>query len=362
MKKAAKIILLSLISLVILGFLLFYMFICAGIVPSVQETWVTTAMTTFSHKWLATSFIPKDRIDEIMEKNRVDDTGMDTIIPEKKPVTSTENVNDLPFTSNVTSDEIAEKYEEDKKSEYEKQGYKLLEECIYLKEVDRDGVRGQLMLVSDPMLVKLKDCARQFTRGDTVKRMVTDSGAVAGINGGGFEDGPNYDSNGGIPAGLLIVDGKVVNPKNDDGGAQYNLIGFRSDGAFILRHCTKQWALDNDIKYAVSFSPFLIVNGEGTIKSGTGGWGIAPRTALGQRKSGEVLFLVIDGRQPGWSIGCDIKLLQDILLEEGCENAGMMDGGSSTVMMYNGEYVNKPSLGHERYINNAWVVMSKTQE
>ena len=39
------------------------------------------------------------------------------------------------------------------------------------------------------------------------------------------------------------------------------------------------------------------------ITNGDGGWGVGPRTAIGQRKDGTVLLLVIDGRQPGYSVG-----------------------------------------------------------
>ena len=67
--------------------------------------------------------------------------------------------------------------------------------------------------------------------------------------------------------------------------------------------------------------------------------------------------MVVDGRQVGYSIGTDLLPLQETLLAEGCHNAAMMDGGSSTVMIYNKEFVNKPSLGFERYINNCWVVL-----
>lgn len=216
------------------------------------------------------------------------------------------------------------------------------------------------MLVENPLDVVLTQTPTQGTKGTTVRRMVELAGGIAGVNGGGFNDGPNYDSNGGKVAGLLIINGKLINPTWDDGGYLYNMIGFNSNGRLILRHCSKEWAKNNDIKYAVSFSPFLIVNGKGTVPEGsTGGWGIAPRTAIGQLPTGEVLFLCIDGRQPAWSIGCDLDVLQNLLLEEGCENAAMMDGGSSTVMIYNNEFVNKPSLGHERFINNAWVVLPR---
>jgi exopolysaccharide biosynthesis protein len=160
-----------------------------------------------------------------------------------------------------------------------------------------------------------------------------------------------------MPAGLLIEDSKLVYPTKADDSTVYNMIGINTDGALVLRHCTSQWALDNGIVSAVSFAPFLVINGEGLIKNGKGGWGIAPRTAIGQRKTGEFLLLVIDGRQIDWSIGCDLDVLQDVMLAEGAYNAAMLDGGSSTAMVYDGGYINKPSLGHERWINNCFVVM-----
>ncbi len=354
-KSVLKIVLISAWSVILLGFISFYLLIVVGLSPVLQETWVTTAMTTFSHQWLATAFIDEVKINEIMERTRVDDSAFNTEVSDVL-------TNALAFKSGLgdtpDSSKIVQMYSEDKDKEYLKNGYEKLEEAIYLKDVNRDGIRGKIMLVTDPTLIKLEDTNRQFNCGSTVKKMVSQSGAVAGINGGGFIDGPNYDSNGGIPAGLLIIESQVINPTLDDGKI-HDMIGFRDDGALILRHCTISQAVSENIKYAVEFNPFLIVNGEGTIKNGNGGWGIAPRTALGQRENGEVLFLVVDGRQPGWSIGCDLRILQDILLEEGCINAAMMDGGSSTVMVYQGEFVNKPSLGHERYINNAWVIMSK---
>ena len=236
-----------------------------------------------------------------------------------------------------------------------------MEDGVYLKEVEGSSYRGYVMLVSDPTRVKLVDTANQFSCGQTVMQMSERVGAVAAINGGGFNDGPNYDSNGGSPSGIIIEDGKLVNPSRPSANDNYNIIGMTSNGIFTLQHGSSQWAMDNDIYSAVSFSPFLVVNGVGQI-NGSGGWGIAPRTALGQRATGEMLFLVIDGRQVGWSIGCDLDVLQNTLLDEGCVNAAMLDGGSSTVMIYRGEFVNRPALGFERYINNCWVVMPAGEE
>lgn len=344
MKKKLLILLGSASTAFLIGALTFYVVVLCGLSPTLQATWVCSAMNTYSHKYLATSFISEEKINEILAANAVDDSGHDSRLT---GFVTESNIDSVDTENNVFVDTYLE------------EGYSLLEDGVYLKEVIKDTCRGYLMLTVDPTRVKLVDTAKQFNCGQTTMQMVTGAGGVAAINGGGFNDGPNYDSNGGSPAGIIIEDGVLVNPRKPNDSTVYNLIGFNSKGVLVLRHATSQWAVDNDIVSAVSFSPFLIVNGEGMVKEGSGGWGIAPRTAIGQRETGEVIFLVIDGRQTGWSIGCDLDVLQEVLLEEKCINAAMMDGGSSTVMIYNGEWVNKPSLGFERYINNCWVVLPK---
>ncbi|MBQ2726763.1 MAG: phosphodiester glycosidase family protein [Clostridia bacterium] len=276
-------------------------------------------------------------------------------IPETEPETEAETEKKPPSSYSQETDEIPELPAETE-GDYISEGYEMLEEGLYVKEVSGLTWRGYVMLIEDPMRVKLVDTSMQYTCGENVMTMTKNAGAVAGINGGGFQDGANYDSNGGTPAGLLIEDSKIVYPLEID-DTVYNMIGINDGGALVLRHCTAQWALDNNIVSAVSFAPFLVVNGEGLIKTGSGGWGIAPRTAIGQRETGEFLFLVIDGRQANWSIGCDLDVLQEVMLAEKAYNAAMLDGGSSTAMVYAGEYINRPSLGHERWINNSFVVM-----
>ena len=326
--------------LLVTGLGCFYIFIMSGWIKPTQELWVTTAMTTLSHKWLATTFIDEETIADIMARNQVDDSGYQT---------STDLV-DIPSLSGKDENHTTVTNSDET---YIAEGYTELEEGIYLKDVKGGTWKGKLMLISDPSRVKLAQTRYQFERGDLVKTMVQTHQARAGINAGGFVDGPNYDSNGGTPAGLLIVDNKLI---QSNGNMKHSVIGFNQDDILVLGKMTKQEALDANLRDAVDFKPFLIVNGEKTIKEGTGGWGIAPRTAIGQRKTGEVLFLCIDGRQPGHSLGTDLDVLQNVLFEEGCINAAMLDGGSSTVMYYKDDYVNKPSLGHERYINNAWII------
>lgn len=332
-------------------------------------------MTTMEHQWLATKFIDEDTIDRIMTENYVDDSEyeskMKELVTKDNPfymfslaVKTTEAVapdlvNNHMIDSNNIEDSVGKLLLH---KEYLENGYDILEDGLYLKEISGDTWKGYLMLVQDPTRVQLLDTEYQFQKGETVRSMLSKQSAIAGINGGGFCDTLSYNSMGETPAGMLIIDGEVISPTYET-SARYSMIGFNDKGVLVLQHCSTDWALENGIQDAVSFSPFLIVNGEGTIKTGTGGWGIAPRTAIGQRETGEVIFLVIDGRQPTWSIGVDLKVVQDVLLEEQCINAALLDGGSSTVMIYDGyrqgeeySFVNRPSLGHERWINNCWAV------
>lgn len=351
--NSIKIILITVAAVMLIAVLSFYVLIVCGASKKLQTLWVCTAMTTMNHKHLATWFIPDEKIEEILNANRVDDSGLDSkLINFKKR----EHVFEKKHLVQVLINNDKHHYSVPKDFKlYIAEGYTKLEDGIYLKEIEKSTYHAFVMLVEDPMRVKLVDTARQYDEGQTVKRMVTSANAIAGLNGGGFIDGPNYDSNGGYPAGLVIENSELVSPIEID-DTEYNMIGINDSGVLVLRHCTAEWALDNNIVSAVSFYPFIVVNGEGTIKNGTGGWGIAPRTAIGQRATGEFLFLVVDGRQVGWSLGCDLNVIQDIMLDEGAENAALLDGGSSTVLFYNGDYINRPSLGHERLINNCFVV------
>lgn len=337
----------SLASLCMAGFCSFYIVVLSGLFPEIQELWVTSAMTTLSHQWCATYFIDYETISDILERTYVDDSGYQT----STALVNTKN-NDFGDNFSILG---LKSYFFAKDKQYYAEGYEKLEDGIYTKEVSGATWHGYLMLVSDPSRVSITDTSKQFVLGETVVKMVENAGGVAGVNAGGFADGPNYDSRGEIPSGLLIKNSKVIYPLQDTGDS-YNVIGLNTDNILVLGRMTMKQALANNIRDCITFNPYLIVNGETVIKSGNGGWGIAPRTALGQRQTGEIIFLVIDGRQVGYSIGVDLKVLQDTLYDEGCINAAMCDGGSSTVMVYDGKFINKPSLGYERYINNCWVV------
>ena len=116
-----------------------------------------------------------------------------------------------------------------------------------------------------------------------------------------------------------------------------------------------QWQAKH-IRDAVTFGPNLIVDGK-TVISGDGGWGIAPRTGIGQMADGTVIFVVIDGRQPTWSIGATLRDLMNVFDDYHTVNAVNLDGGSSSELVYDGKVMNKLwDIFGERYVPTAFVV------
>jgi exopolysaccharide biosynthesis protein len=113
----------------------------------------------------------------------------------------------------------------------------------------------------------------------------------------------------------------------------------------------------------VSFAPQFIVNGEGLVKNAADGWGIAPRTCMAQTEDGTILFAIIDGRQPGHSIGATLYDVQNVFLEHGAVIAANLDGGSSTVLVHDDKIVNRPASEYgERYLPTAWLVFEHPEQ
>jgi hypothetical protein len=78
-----------------------------------------------------------------------------------------------------------------------------------------------------------------------------------------------------------------------------------------------------------------------------------PRTAVGQRADGGVVFLTTDGRQPGFSVGMTNFELAQTLVRFGAVRGMALDGGGSSTLAFDGTVLNSPSDGRERAVSNA---------
>ncbi len=76
-----------------------------------------------------------------------------------------------------------------------------------------------------------------------------------------------------------------------------------------------------------------------------------PRTAVGQRADGRIIFMTVDGRQPGYSTGLTNFELAQQMVRLGAVTASSLDAGGSTTMAFDGKLLNQPSdPGGERAV------------
>ncbi len=304
----------SVLCCILLGSFLLY-----GPISFFRNTVVTSAMTTFSHKYFAQWFFSKDTIDAILSQNTV------------SPPSGATNTSQITTNSKMDASDIQ------------------------VHDISRKGFKGFMMEIPDPAWVRLGVPQNFGKHGTKLPNIVTDYNAVAGINAGGFADNNGF-GNGGTPVGMVVVDGDII---YNSTATYHNLIGFNDDNVLVIGRYTTSEIKAMNIRDAVEFTPALIINGEPAAISGNGGWGYAPRTAIGQKKDGTVLFLIIDGRSSS-SVGATMKDLLEIMIEFEAHNAANLDGGSSTVLMHNDVVLNNPSGSDSdgmRFLPNAWLVI-----
>lgn len=230
------------------------------------------------------------------------------------------------------------------------------DQSLNLEKIESARYVGYILEIPDPRRIQVATAANIQEKGDTTSNIAKMNGAVAAINGGGFHD-PNGTGTGRLPYGFILHDGEYIIGKDVGPDEDVDFVGFSKAGNLIAGNYDKTELGDMNAMEGITFGPPLIVDGKKMITEGDGGWGVGPRTAIGQRKDGTVLFLVIDGRQPGYSLGATLRDVQDVLYEKGAYIAANLDGGSSSTLYLNGKVVNKPAdLLGERMIPTAFIV------
>ena len=177
--------------------------------------------------------------------------------------------------------------------------------------------------------------------------IAADNGAIFAVNGDyyGFRD-----------TGIVIRNGVVYR----DEPARQGLV-FYTDGQVEVYDETTTTAdelLAAGAWNTLSFGPAIVEDGtvvEGIedteVDTNFGNHSIQgdqPRTAVGVIDENHLVFVVVDGRQSGYSAGVTLTELADIMIDLGATTAYNLDGGGSSTMYFNGDVVNQPSNGGER--------------
>ncbi len=313
-------------------------FITYGPWDYLRTLYVTTAMKTMNHSYLARIFYSEETIAEIMNSNYFvsinDDVDLDDIVID---------------TSEKT--EYVDEYEEELLTRDEGNDlYKVI-------DIEVGGSSGYLVAIYDPTKVELIH-TEQFNVGTYGERIITMCDRyddVVCINGGGFVDN-GYGSD--IPLGYVIKDNEIIwTPIGEDENTyRDNIIGITNDGKLkLMSNATGTEALEAGIKDGMVFGPFLIVNGKELEIVGDP-WGKSPRVAIAQRKDGVMMFLVIDGRN--YIDGASLKDMITVLKRYGAYNAANLDGGQSSSLVIDGVLTNNPPAEAKRtngrYVVTGW--------
>ena len=325
------------LSIIFTVFLSSFLVLFYGPFDSFRNLWITSAMTTMSHQYLATWFYSDETIKRVLENNS---------IIEVAEISNPDEIKFRKYTTTIY------------RNEYEKE---ILEknpdnDLYKVVNISGKGYQGFLVAIYDPSRIHIATTSKLGVCGESILTVSKRENAIIAMNASGFYD-PDWNSNGAVPHGTVIKDGKVVSDFKDinmSGG----FIGFTFENKFILGNMSKEKALEMGYRDAIEFGPYLIVNGKRSFIKGNGGWGIAPRSAIGQRQDGIVLFLVINGRIAS-SIGTDMVELTDIMERYGAYNAANLDGGSSSELVINQQIINTPVAGGKyglRDMPTFWVV------
>jgi|GEM_PF-662051 len=294
---------------------------------------VTTALTTATHRYFAYVLYSQTTVKAIADANVTIEAG------------SASDASKIVFTDPSTITTYASVYDQQVLTKDAGNDlYKVI-------ELDEDSFHGYVVAIYDPSKINLVMAKSKY--GDVMTKFAEDNDAAVAINAGGYK---RYSNDVIYTRGNIIVDGKIY--KNN--GDANQMIGMNADNVLCLANQTAQQAVNAGWRWAVQFGPFLVVNGVKSTFKGNGGYGIQPRTAIGQRQDGIVLFVVIDGRSSS-SSGISMPDLADVMVRYGCYNAANLDGGGSTTLVVNGVLTNEPRGGGwgavtERHVYNALIV------
>lgn len=406
-------ILLTLVTL-FCGFYLMVLYAPIPALTNLRDMYIRTAMTTLNHKWLATAIVPSDIIDQVM----LEDYAADDAMVGKGSNWGNVSVQELPTFADSqdatpeTASEIEADLDEDANqdgdtitysSQEEEIFYQLFYELDYhsmtsyledhpdalsngwsyidineaglddngtdIKTVHGDQVlaldayngvllvrvkfgasRGVMAICKDTSRLSLCSATTLPVTGQTAGKICDNNDGVIAITGSAFLD--DGTSNGGQISGLAVCEGVEMGSRL--GGAGDKRLELRNDDKMYIVDSSD--SLSSDTRDACEFHPALIIDGENLAGSST--WTSPnPRAVLGQSSRLETMMVVVEGRLLD-SPGCSVVDIADKMEEYGCVQALNLDGGTSAIMYYKGEYVTRCSntaLPAGRTLPSAWV-------
>ena len=233
-------------------------------------------------------------------------------------------------------------------------------EKVLLVRVEGEKFRGVLAVAKVPARLSVEMSEGLGSYGQTVGEIAEAHGGLLSMTCNGFLD-PGGQGNGGELAGFAMSDGVAYGehyPYMDD--FPYARFEILTDNTVCIRRSDE--AVRADCRDATEFNPALII--DGVIFQSSYWTSEAPRACIGQSGRGEMLLLVIEGRMLDDGIlGTSVNECSAILARHGAVQAMNVDGGTSAILWYDGQYVTRCSnqaLPNGRALPNAFVYHKRT--
>ena len=309
--------------------------------PAARDKLTMTLIEASATKWVPALFIGEDTVAEI-RTNKVEGSGLE------EDVTDTTKV--IIQANNVITGNSNE--------------WDNYPDGVRIERRSGDTYNAHIMIVKNPAQVYMGTSTEKFSTAIPGKRitevMAENPDVIAAINAGAFnDDGTASSYVGSTPLGLVMSNGNCVWTSGKQPGLE-GFAGFNEDNILVVSktNLSQSEAENLKIRDGCCFGPVLIVNGEVNLEAYNNKSGFNPRTAIGQRADGAVIFVCIDGRQAG-SLGGTYADIINIMQEYGAVNACNMDGGSSSVMMYRDTYGKLGTAGETVMVNNYSLLQSQ---
>ncbi len=377
-------------------------------VARLRSIYIETAWSTMRHRWLATSLIPGDIVQDVIDRinqAQADQVGVNsgwadvTEAPTEPPKSPSSGFSkdaaasmlsllaqDIGFT-NEDDDffELFHELDEDTTRAYAeahpeviangwdnflvneagledngttimtKQGDQVLAidaaNGLMVIRITGSGYRGVLVIGKDPSRLRVASSAYLGSVGQRAGEIAEANDGLVAMTGSGFGDQPGMGEGGDL-AGAAMANGVARGAHYAWG---YKRVELHTDNRLYITDAHTKFS--DDCTDATEWTPALIIDGKIVVTDADGYTALNPRCALGQTKDESILMLGIEGRRVD-SVGCDASELAVILSRYGAYQAMNVDGGTSAIIWYQGEYIMRCSnanLPEGRRLPNAWV-------
>lgn len=340
------------IGAVILLLTMSILLICHGPSMSARQLFVTTVLETGQLKFLASVFLSEDEIQAMVNQNSMKpmDEDVDTSLIKITVSTNSNVVNSngsiaLDGTNSDDADQTPTQETNTPMTSHDPH------DGIEILPISGRTFYGTMMIIEDPSRVSVATTYPWGEFGKNLDVIAKEAGAIAAVNGGLYE---SYSNSGARPYGVAVSNGQIQLNQPGSWPGLY-MIGLNNDNILVIKSLAgmnasqfETYVKENGIRDAVAFQEEnsdknnhfvqLIINGEARELNGMGS-GLNPRTAIGQRADGAILLLVTDGRGASGHLGASASDLISVMMEYGAVNAANLDGGSSSCMYYDEEYL-----------------------